>query len=47
MAQHRPVTIGEARRSLQLLHYRHLLHWISHELHTGADADALYARLAA
>jgi hypothetical protein len=46
-AQQRHVTIGEARRALQLLHYRHLLHWISHELHTGADADALYTRLVA
>jgi len=46
-AQQRHVTIGEARRSLQCLHYRHLLHWISQELLMGTDADTLYARLAA
>jgi hypothetical protein len=43
----RPVTIGEARRALQRLHYRHLLAWIEREIHTGADADILYNRLIA
>lgn len=43
----RHVTIGEARRALQHLHYRHLLSWIEQELHAGADAATLYARLAA
>jgi hypothetical protein len=42
--QQRPVTSGEARRALQHLHYRHLLGWIEHELHAGADADTLYER---
>lgn len=41
------VTIGEARRVLQRLHDRHLLGWIEHEFHTGADVDTLYARLSA
>jgi len=45
--QQRPVTIGEARRALQHRHYRHLLGWIEHELHAGADADTLYERLVA
>ncbi len=45
--QQRPVTIGEARRALHHLHYRHLLGWIEHEFHAGADADTLYERLAA
>ena len=41
------VTIGEARRVLQHLHYRHLLGWIERELHAGVGVDALYDRLAA
>jgi len=45
--QQRQVTIGEARRALQHLHYRHLLGWIEHEFHAGADADTLFDRLAA
>ncbi len=45
--QQRHVTSGEARRTLQHLHYRHLLGWIEQELHAGVDADALYDRLAA
>jgi len=45
--QQRHVTIGEARRALQHLHYRHLLGWIEHEFHAGADADTLFDRLAA
>lgn len=45
--QQRHVTIGEARRALQRLHYRHLLTWIEHELHAGVGSDALYDRLAA
>jgi hypothetical protein len=45
--QQRHVTIGEARRSLQHLHQRHLLHWIEQQLHAGATADTVYARLAA
>ncbi len=47
LEQQHPVTIGEARRSLQHLHYRHLLGWIEQELHAGVDADTLYDRLAA
>ncbi len=47
LEQQRPVTIGEARRSLQRLPYRHLLGWIEQELHAGVDADTLYDRLAA
>jgi len=45
--QQRHVTSGEARRALQHLHYRHLLGWIEHEFHAGADADTLFDRLAA
>jgi len=45
--QERHVTIGEARRALQRLHYRHLLTWIEHEVHAGVDADTLYDQLAA
>ncbi|MDQ2830525.1 MAG: transposase [Chloroflexota bacterium] len=45
--QQRHITIGEARRALQRLHYRHLLGWIEQELHAGSAADALYDRLAA
>src|SRR5438067_3327513 len=45
--QQRHITIGEARRALQHLHYRHLLCWLAQELHAGVDADALYTRLAA
>ncbi len=45
--QQRHVTIGEARRMLQRLHYRSLLGWIEQELHSGVDADALYERLTA
>jgi len=45
--QQRQVTIGEARRALQHLHYRHLLGWIEHEFHAGSDADTLFDRLAA
>ena len=47
LEQQRPLTISEARRALQHLHYRHLLHWIERELHAGGDADTLYDRLAA
>jgi len=47
LAQQRPVTDGEARRTLQRLHYRHLLGWIEQELHAGSDAAALYDRLVA
>ena len=47
LEQQRPVTSGEARRALQHLHYRHLLHWIEQELHAGGDADTFYDRLAA
>jgi len=47
LAQQRHVTVGEARRALQRLHYRHLLGWIEQELHVGSDADALYDRLVA
>jgi len=43
----RHVPIGEARRALQRLHYRHLLGWIENEIHTGVDADTLYDRLIA
>src|SRR5437764_2284014 len=45
--QQRHITMGEARRALQHLHYRHLLGWIEHELHAGLDVDPLYDRLAA
>ncbi len=45
--QQRHITSGEARRTLQHLHYRHLLGWIEQELHAGVDADTLYDRLAA
>jgi len=45
--QERHVTIGEARRTLQRLHYRHLLTWIEHEVHAGVAADTLYDQLAA
>jgi len=45
--QQRHITMGEARRALQHLHYRHLLGWIEHELHAGVDVDPLYDRLAA
>ena len=45
--EQRPVTMGEARRTLQHRHYRHLLGWIEQELHAGVDADTLYDRLAA
>ncbi len=41
------VTVGEARRTLQHLHYRHLLGWIEHEIHAGADADTLFDHLVA
>ncbi len=47
LEQQRPVTIGEARRALQHLHYRLLLSWIEQELHAGVDADTLYDRLVA
>jgi len=47
LEQQRPVTMGEARRTLQHRHYRHLLGWIEQELHAGTDADTLYDRLAA
>lgn len=45
--QQRHLTLGETRRALQHLHYRHLLGWIAHHLHVGVDADTLYDRLAA
>ncbi len=45
--QQRHVTIGEARRALQRLHYRHLLSWIEHDVHAGGNADTLYDQLAA
>jgi DDE superfamily endonuclease len=45
--RHCHVTIGEARRALQQRHDRHLLVWIEHEFRAGADAQTLYARLAA
>jgi len=41
------VTMGEARRTLQHRHYRHLLGWIEQEFHAGTDAATLYDRLAA
>jgi len=47
LEQQRHVTVGEARRTPQRLHYRHLLGWIEQELHIGGDADALYDRLVA
>ncbi len=47
LEQQRPVTMGEARRTLQHRHYRHLLGWIEQEFHAGTDADTLYDRLAA
>jgi len=47
LEQQRHITSGEARRTLQHLHYRHLLGWIEQELHAGVDADTLYDRLAA
>ncbi len=45
--QQRHVTIGQARRGLQQLHYQHLLRWIEQQVRAGVDADALYAHLAA
>ena len=42
-----PVTIGEARRALQHLHYRHLLAWIARELRAGCPVDTLYDQLVA
>jgi len=45
--EQRHVTIGEARRVLQQLHYQHLLRWIEQQFRAGVDADALYTRLAA
>jgi hypothetical protein len=45
--QQRRVTVGEGRRALQHLHYRHLLGWIEQELHAGCAANALYDRLVA
>jgi len=47
LEQQRPVTMGEARRTLQHRHYRHLLGWIEQEFHAGTDAATLYDRLAA
>ncbi len=47
LAQQRHVTSGAARRTLQRLHYRHLLGWVEQELHVGADAATLYERLVA
>ena len=47
LEQQRPVTMSEARRTLQHRHYRHLLGWIEQEFHAGTDADTLYDRLAA
>src|SRR5437763_4064887 len=45
--EQRHATIGEARRALQRLHYRHLLGWIAHQLQAGVAVDTLYDRLAA
>jgi SRSO17 transposase len=45
--QQRHVTIGEVRRALQHLHYRHLLRWIEHQLQAGVTVDTLSDRLAA
>jgi hypothetical protein len=45
--QRRHVSSGPTRRALHLRHDRHLLGWIEHELHVGADAQTLYARLVA
>ncbi len=45
--QQRHVTVGEARRALQHLHYRHLLGWIEQELPAGVAADTLYDPLVA
>jgi hypothetical protein len=39
--QQRHLTIGEARRVLQQLHYQHLLRWIEQQFRAGVDADAL------
>lgn len=43
----RPVSIGEARREVQRLHRRHLLHWIYKQVQAGVGLDELCERLAA
>jgi len=40
------VTIGDARREIQRLHYHHLIDWIYVQFHTGASPSDLYERLA-
>jgi DDE superfamily endonuclease len=45
--EQRPVTIGEARRQMQRLHRRHLLHWLYEQFQAGFTPEALYDQLAA
>jgi hypothetical protein len=39
--EQRPVTMGEARRVLQQLHFQHLLPWIEQQFRAGVDGNAL------
>jgi hypothetical protein len=45
--EQRAVTIGEARREMQRLHRRHLLHWLYEQFQAGVTPEALYDQLAA
>lgn len=40
------LTIGETRRKLRHLHYRHLIDWLFQQLHAGLHPADLYQRLA-
>ena len=41
----RHVTIGDARREVQRLHWRHLLDWLYEQFQAGVEPDSLYQQL--
>lgn len=45
--EQRPVTLGDARREVQSLHRRHLLHWLYEQFQAGVEPDILYEQLSA
>jgi hypothetical protein len=47
MTWQRHVTLGEARREVQRVHWRHLIRWLHQQFGAGATPETMFERLAA
>lgn len=44
---HRHVTLGEARREVQRVHWRHLIRWMQQQFLVGTTPEVVFDQLAA